>query len=54
LPTVREMSRLLLLITTASLGVAAIFMSSLLGPAAFPLLAVAVIVIVKANRLVVL
>lgn len=49
---VRQMSRPLLWITTASLGVAAILMTSLLGPATFPLLAVAVIVMVKAERLV--
>jgi hypothetical protein len=51
---VREMSRLLLWITTALLGVAAIFMTSFLGPATFPLLAVAVIVMVKVDRLVAL
>jgi len=49
---VREMSRLLLWITTALLGVATIFMTSFLGPATFPLLAVAVIVMVTAERLV--
>ena len=46
------MSRLLLWITTASLGVTAVFMTSFLGPAAFPLLTVAVIVIVRVDRLI--
>lgn len=46
------MDRLLLWITTALLGVAAVFMTSFLGPAAFPLLTVAVIVIVRVDRLI--
>ncbi len=46
------MSRLLLWITTALLGVVALFMTSFLGPPVLPLLTVALIVMVRADRVV--